>query len=330
MFSAILLVLSFSALFLYFRTSPLSGLSDYELSLSEFSHFSSKYSKSYPSDSEFFHRYQIFLDNSAYIRLSNQRLSDWTLGINEFADLTPQEFASKHLTYQGKEKTSTGPSFYHSGLGLPTIVDWQKSGAVTPIKNEGQCGACWAFSTTGAVEGIWEISGNPLVSLSEQQLIDCSSPYGNFGCNGGFMDNSFKYVVAKGLTSEANYPYTGASGKCNTAAEAKVVASISGYQDVVANSKNSLMGAVAQQPIAVAVDAIAWQTYASGVLTGNCGSQLNFAALIVGYNTVNVPNYWKVKNIWGTDWGQSGYILIGITSGEGLCGINKEPSYPLK
>ena len=142
------------------------------------------------------------------------------------------------------------------------------------------------------------------------------------------MDNAFKYVKAEGITSQENYPYEQKQNKCNTKAQEKVVAKITGYTDVAPNSKNSLMAAVAQQPVSVAVDATTWSSYAGGVITGSCGTQLNFAALIVGYNTVPIPNWWKVKNNWGTDWGTAGYVFIGIADGNGICGINMEASYP--
>ena len=303
-------------------------LSDYELSLQEFTDFSIKFSKQYATDAEFVRRFKIYRDNASYIRIFNLQSLDWTLGLNEFSDLTSEEFVSMHLTYDASRKEINEEISFHNGLGLPATVDWLTYGAVTGIKNEGSCGACWAFSTTGAVEGAWMIAGNPLVSLSEQQLIDCSSSYGNFGCSGGYMDTSFKYIVDYGITSEANYPYKGVNEKCNATAQGKPVARISGYVDVTPKDLNSLMAAVAQQPVSVIVDATTWSSYSGGVVTSNCGTQQNFAAVITGYNTVSSPNYWKVKNIWGTSWGQAGYISIGMSSGNGLCGINLGPSYP--
>jgi C1A family cysteine protease len=244
-----------------------------------------------------------------------------------FTDLTVKEFKDLYLTYKSRSEHKE-TTYSHNGLGLPTAVDWVQNGAVTPVKNEGsKCGACWAFSTTGAVEGAWKIAGNSLTFLSEQELIDCSGSFGNQGCSGGYMDNSFKYIIAKGITSDSIYPYTGKQQDCNAKAQAQVIAKISGYTDIPVNDKNSLMGAVANLPVAVAVDATTWSSYSGGVITGNCGSNLNFAALIVGYNTLSTPNWWKVKNDWGTDWGTAGYVFIGISAGNGICGINMEASF---
>ena len=327
-----ILIIGLALTFYNYYSSPLETLKlkSYDLEIEEFKNFILRHGKNYESEEDYFNRFQVFRDNSAYIRLFNSLQKSWTLGINQFSDLTPQEFKFRYLNYRTHESPDSESSlFYHDGSNLPASIDWTQKGAVTPIKNELQCGACWAFSATGAVEGAWQIAGNPLVSLSEQQLVDCSSSYGNFGCNGGLMDNSFKYMIAKGITSEQNYPYVGLTQNCKNQAAAKVVARITGYTDVTANSLNSLMAAVAQQPVSVAVDATTWQSYSSGVITGNCPTDLIFAALIVGYDTTTTPNAWKVKNIWGPTWGVAGYLFIEMSAGKGLCGINMEPSFPI-
>ena len=181
------------------------------------------------------------------------------------------------------------------------------------------------YSTVGGVEGIWSISGHSLVSLSTQQLIDCSG----FGCTGGSVEAGYKWIVSNGgLSTEAAYPITGTQHACNTTAPK--TAKISSYTDVAHNSLIALQTAAAQQPVSVNVEAdqAAWQLYRSGVVTSNCGTSLDHVVLVVGYSTAATPNYWIAKNSWGTAWGESAYIRIGMSEGSGVCGINMMPSFP--
>ena len=218
---------------------------------------------------------------------------------------------------------------------MPAAVDWTTQNAVTPVKNQGSCGSCWAFATTGAIEGIVAIRNRTLLSLSEQQLVDCDKT--SSGCEGGWPDRAFAYVnTNNGLCTEAAYPYTAQDGACrsNSCVESPLT-SITGYYDVPArNDDDALMRAVAQQPVSVAVNAnAAFQYYASGVFTAPCSGSINHAVLIVGYGITQtqVP-YWKIKNSWGTAWGEAGYIRLlrndSINGGAGLCGVNLYPSYP--
>jgi len=251
--------------------------------------------------------------------------------MNEMGDMTHEEFKTTKLGYNRVERpysrkmNSEGP---HEHISAPASVDWRTKNAVTPIKNQGQCGSCWAFSATGSMEGAVAIATGKLVSFSEQQLVDCSTKYGNQGCNGGLMDQAFEYVIAnKGLTTEANYAYTARDGTCNSAKAKAVAGSISKYVDVNALGNDAaLMSAVAVGPVSVAIEAdkTCFQFYSSGVLTDpSCGTQLDHGVLAVGYDSAS--KYWIVKNSWGTSWGMSGYILIG--QGLDECGINMEPSY---
>ena len=197
---------------------------------------------------------------------------------------------------------------------------------MTPIKNQEQCGSCWAFSTTGSVEGISFISTGTLPSVSEQQLVDCSGAEGNQGCNGGLMDYGFEYIIKnKGITGETNYPYTAKDGTC-AAAGKPVVATISGYKDVPVNSEVGLETAIVTQPVSVAVEAdqSVFQYYTGGVMDSACGTQLDHGVLAVGYGTEGGKEYFKVKNSWGADWGAKGYILLGRGAKfnpAGQCGI---------
>jgi len=217
---------------------------------------------------------------------------------------------------------------------LADVVDWRTKGAVTPIKDQGQCGSCWAFSTTGSTEAAHFLATGELVSLSEQNLMDCSTSYGNQGCNGGLMNNAFKYIIAnKGIDTEASYPYTAKDGTCHFTA-ANVGATVAGYKNVVAGSESSLQASVAIEPVSVAIDAShnSFQLYKSGVYyESKCSSSnLDHGVLAVGYGTTDdsaKTDYWIVKNSWGTSWGTAGYIQM-TRNNKNNCGIATSSSYP--
>ena len=312
------------------RPSPVA-LQQFMLEEQEFQSFINSHKKTYKDEAEYNARFRIFRDNLAYIRVFNSLGKDWTLGVNPLADLTGEEFKSMYTGYVRREGESSKNYADLSSVSVPASVDWTAKGAVTPVKNQGQCGSCWAFSTTGSVEGAWFLAGHSLISLSEQQLVSCSGSYGNMGCNGGLMDNAFKYIMANGIALESTYPYTARTGTCNKSLAAQVVVKISSYTDVTPDSPTDLEAAIAQQPVSVAVEAdqSSWQLYSSGTVSSNCGTNLDHGVLAVGYDTTASPPYYKVKNSWGASWGLSGFIQIAITSGKGVCGIQMEPSYPV-
>jgi C1A family cysteine protease len=256
--------------------------------------------------------------------------------------LSQEEFAQRFTGgYRTPDKMLRGNIAdyepYNTFVSLPAEIDWVAEGAVTGVKNQGQCGSCWSFSTTGAVEGAWFLAGHPLTSLSEQQLVDCSTAQGNQGCNGGMMDQAFEYIIQNGgICAETAYPYTATQGTC-ASTNCSSVAHISSYTDVQPNNETALMIAVSQQPVSVAVEAdgLDWQFYMGGIVTDSCGTNLDHGVLVVGYGTSYTgqpQDYWKVKNSWGSSWGEQGYIRLGRGSKfapHGECGILMDPSYPV-
>ena len=291
------------------------------------------------SPAEVSHRREIYSQNLVKITAHNQGNSTWTMGVNKFADLTTAEFAA---LYTGGFRAAAVAAPKHANLRVPVganpaSVDWTTKGAVTPVKDQGQCGSCWAFSTTGSTEGAWFLAKKSLVSLSEEQLVDCSDAEGNQGCNGGLMDYGFQFIIDnKGITTEAAYPYTaggGTSGTCQTGKP--VAATITTFTDVPANTELALETAIVQQPVSVAVEADqdVFQFYTSGVMTGTCGTQLDHGVLAVGYGTDTTGGeFYKVKNSWGASWGEAGYIRLGRGAKfnpSGQCGIQMVASYPV-
>ncbi|XP_004505502.1 senescence-specific cysteine protease SAG39-like [Cicer arietinum] len=297
------------------------------------------YAKVYKDSQEKDKRSKIFTQNINYIQAFNNAGNNkpYKLGINQYADLTNEEFISSRNKFKGHMCSSiirTTTFKYQNVTAVPSTVDWRKKGAVTPVKNQGQCGCCWAFSAVAATEGIHKLSTGKLISLSEQELVDCDTKGVDQGCEGGLMDDAFKFIIQNhGLDTEAQYPYQGVDGTCYANEASVHAATITGYEDVPANNEQALQKAVANQPISVAIDASGsdFQFYKSGVFTGSCGTELDHGVTAVGYGVSNDgTKYWLVKNSWGTDWGEQGYIRMqrGVDAAEGLCGIAMQASYP--
>lgn len=292
-----------------------------------------QHSKIYNDFNEEKVRYTIWADNLRRIAEYNGKNTGVFLKMNHLGDLTTTEFKSLYNNYN-RPYNKTGSTFLPpSHATAPDTVDWRNQGYVTPVKNQQQCGSCWAFSTTGSLEGQHFKKTGDLVSLSEQQLVDCSRKYGNMGCNGGLMDNAFKYIKANGgIDTEESYPYTGKDGTCKYN-PGNVGATVTGYTDIPEGDEEALKQAVATVgPISVAIDAshFSFQFYHTGVYNEpSCSSsQLDHGVLAVGYGTYQGKDYWLVKNSWGSGWGLKGYIRM-TRNKHNQCGIASSASYPL-
>jgi len=285
----------------------------------QFSSWVSEHGKTYESTVDFFNRFNIFKANLDYINQRNAENLGFTLAPNQFTDLTNEEFRAlmtrpswRPAVEELNEEPSPNPE--------PTNVDWRDKGAVQKVKDQGQCGSCWAFSATGAIESITFLKNGTLPNLAEQQMVDCDKAQS--GCNGGMESDAIEWVARNGgQCAEKDYPYTARDGTCK-----KTCKPIATVKSVVRFSTEAkLQTNIINQPCTVAVDAGSsdWQSYHGGVYAGKCGKQLNHAILAVGYT----PTYWIVKNSWGSSWGASGYIFL--KRGSNICGVASEPSYPV-
>ena len=303
-----------------------------------FLNFKNKYNKTYDSIHTHEYRYAIFLENLDIINDHNTNNNDWKMDINSFADLTRDEFASTYINGFNmpdldKKAFMVNDYFETVSKDLPESWDWVEKGAVTPVKDQAQCGSCWAFSTVGSLEGAYFLSSGKLVSFSEQELVDCSSSYGNQGCNGGLMDDAFKYVIDKGICKEKSYPYKAVDGSCKKCTS---VFKIKSFVDIIPNDESALAQAVYNQPVSIAIEAdqSVFQFYSSGVLTSSeCGTNLDHGVTLVGFgvDSNTGKKFWKVKNSWGSSWGENGYIRLekDIENKTGMCGLTLMASYPV-
>jgi len=294
-----------------------------------FTRFVEQYGKQYEVE-HFFSKYNTFKTNLNNVLAHNAKGASYSLAINEFGDLSSAEFKAKFLKLKPLNNYYARSVMAKdlSKVKVPNAdsLDWRTRGAVTPIKNQGQCGSCWAFSATGSIEGAWFNKTNKLVSVSEQQLVDCSGPTGNEGCNGGLMDLAFEWVIQNGgICTEDDYPYTGVDGTCQTTCKPAV--KLSGYQTVTPGNEGDLFKAVNLTPVSVAIEAdqYAFQFYSGGVFDAQCGTQLDHGVLAVGYGVDGGKPYWIVKNSWGTSWGEKGYIRM--IRNKNQCGIAAQPVY---
>lgn len=309
----------------------------------EWTAFKNTYSKIYTDAAEEGYRRDVWEDHRRYIQQHNleadRGLHTFRVGVNKYADMPNWEFRQKMLGYIPRNRTISSHAqnqlvFNRVRRQIPDQVDWREAGYVTPVKDQGQCGSCWAFSSTGALEGQWFKRTGDLISLSEQNLVDCDTEI-NQGCNGGFMQLAFIYIAQNdGIDTESSYPYEARDGPCRFT-RGNVGADVIGYRDITPyESESALQEAVATiGPISVAMDAeLSFQLYESGVYyEPRCTSRyelLNHAVTAIGYGSTADGDYWLVKNSWGTSWGESGFARMARNRGNN-CGIATDASYPL-
>lgn len=288
-----------------------------------FTDFEARYKKVYATEAERAHRFRIFKENLIRADELNRLNGERAFGVTKFSDLHPDEFRAMYLMPEPLDvsKLPEAPLAQVPIADVPVdTFDWRDKNVVTPVKNQEQCGSCWAFSATEEIESVWALAGNTLVSLAPQQIVDCDTTC--YGCNGGWPYLAYQYVIkAGGMEAETSYPYKGIDGNCNFN-RSKVVAHISSWRYVsrMAGDENSTMlpFVYSTAPLSVCVDAASWQLYNGGVLR-TCGQSIDHCVQITGFSTVNGLPVWNVRNSWGADWGNQGYIYV--ERNRNLCAI---------
>ncbi|GMI84320.1 hypothetical protein like AT3G45310 [Hibiscus trionum] len=315
-----------------FESSVLSVLGDTRHAIS-FARFAYKHGKKYESVEEMKLRFQVFKENLDLIRSTNKKGLSYTLGVNQFADLSWEEF-QKHMLGAAQNCSATLKGNHQlTDAVLPESKDWREAGIVSPVKYQGPCGSCWTFSATGALEAAYHQAFGKEISLSEQQLVDCAGAFNNFGCNGGLPSQAFEYIKYNGgLETEEAYPYTAEDGVCKFSAE-NVGVNVLDSVNITMGSEDELKHAVAfVRPVSVAFQVIpSFRLYRRGVFSNEaCGStsqDVNHAVLAVGYGVENGVPYWLIKNSWGSKWGDHGYFKMEM--GKNMCGVATCASYPV-
>jgi len=302
----------------------ITDLPELELRSQLFQSWMNTYNKRY-SKPEAFVRFAIWNQNYDIVQEHNAKNLSWTLETNQFADLNTEEFSALYLGFRPSLQAIDNVEILDES-DTPNDIDWRNKGAVTDVKNQGGCGACYAFASAVSLEGLRYNKQQKLESLSAAQIRDCSGSYGNQGCNGGSMTASFDYTKASGLRTWASYPYSGSQGSCKGASGS--VVKNRAYTNVQ-QSSSQLKSAVNRLPVAVGIEASgsAFQMYKTGTISSGCGNKLDHAITIVGYS----GDHWIVKNSWGAAWGINGYVQIALgdqLSGAGICGINSAATYP--
>jgi hypothetical protein len=306
-------------------------------------------------NNHFGHIFTNWLNNDKFIENTNSQNLSYVVGHNAFSGYNSEEFGvlmgfKKNNNYKlriNEEEIHNENNYILDEL--PKSVDWRNT-CVTPVKDQGQCGSCWSFSTTGALECAFFNKYDKLISFSEQQLVDCDNfkngGRGDHGCNGGLMDNAFKFINKYGgLCIEDEYPYssgnTKTEGTCQKTCQLVSGSKIVSYVDIIPDSDETMMSALTKQTVSIAInaDSLDFQMYKSGVFVGKCSADLDHGVLAVGFGTENGLDYYIVKNSWGVSWGDSGYIYLGrgndpvsgtpYNDGHGQCGILMEASYPV-
>ncbi|CAN8303988.1 unnamed protein product [Cochlearia groenlandica] len=313
-----------------------------------------QFSRVYSNELEQKARFDVFKNNLRFIENFNKEGNrTYKLGVNKFADWSEDEFFATHTGLKGVNNENSPEEWFHEMMVVAPSwnwnreddhdqvsddfgesKDWRYEGAVTPVRYQGPCGGCWAFSAVAAIEGLTKITQGNLVPLSEQQLIDCDIGYFDNGCRGGIMSEAFKYIIQNGgIASEESYPFQGYQGMCWP--NARPVASIRGFQTVPRDNERALLEAVSRQPVSVSIDAYGpgFMHYSGGVYDEPyCGTRVNHAVTFVGYGvSQDGVKYWLAKNSWGESWGENGYIRIrrDVDWPQGMCGLAQYAFYPI-
>jgi C1A family cysteine protease len=290
-----------------------------------------KHGKVYADASDEAHRLSVFIATYERIQAWNAAGNTAVLAVNKFSDLSNEEFGALYTgAFPAPQSVVDANLASFTNVGdTPTTWDWRTKGAVTPIKNQGQCGSCWAFSTVASCESLWFINGNTLTSYSEQQIVSCNTGT-NQGCNGGYPYLAMQYVAKEGLETEADYPYTATNGKCTYDASKATTGIDTGSSFVTPKNPGDLETAIYSQPIVVLVEADqdVFQSYSSGIIGAGCGAATDHAITAIGYDA----DSFIIKNSWGTDWGNQGYVQISSSTsfngGLGACGVLSQPQFP--
>jgi len=303
----------------------------------KFDEWVSRYNKVYGQE-EYEYRLGVFQSNLQLVMEYNLAEGNPVFGITKFMDLTPDEFRSQYLLPKGRIEHKNKPLIEVPQFTLddvPVRYDWNDKKAVTPVYDQAQCGSCWAFSATEAIESQWFLAGHTLTSLSPQQIVDCDKGRGDDGCNGGDTPTAYEYVIsAGGMDTMATYPYTAEDDTCAFKA-ADVAATIKGWTYITQNKNETEMQLklLANGPLSICVDATIWQFYVGGVISTLCGTALDHCVLITGYDDAYVDWFdetvqiWRIRNSWGSDWGYSGYVYV--ERGYDYCGVAEEVTIPL-
>jgi cathepsin L len=324
-----------------FAFAAIAGLAAAEMTaeMTNYMNYISQYEKSYDSMEDFYGRFQLFQKTEANLAKLNSKNSQATFGHNAFSDWTRQEY----MSMLGLRYEETPAELYiNKDANLESTsgdsVDWRDvSGVVTPVKDQGQCGSCWAFSATEAVESAYVIAGNDQVIMSPQELVDCSKGIlSNHGCNGGMYYNAWKWEKTHMAMKESDYPYVSGTTKEADANcsydESKGVTFVSGYEQVSADT-DSIKAAIKDHgPVSIAINAetSVFQSYKTGIITeaDGCPTKIDHAVLAVGYGYEGDQGYFIVRNSWNTIWGDEGYVKLGMAEGAGVCGMNQVVYYP--
>jgi C1A family cysteine protease len=319
--------------------------------IDRFEEWSNHFNIKFLDDNHYLELFKKWRENDVFINNINSQNLTYILDHNQFSGMNTDDFR-KYLNLSKISDTDYAFSrifLTEPVTNLPSYVNWLEQGSVTPVKDQGQCGSCWSFSSTGALEGAYFNKVGELVSFSEQQLVDCDTLKNggkDHGCNGGLMDNAFSWIHNNGgLCSESDYPYISGvsktSGTCNKDCSIVKNSKVNSFVDIPPSSDDFMLSALVKQPVSIAIEADerAFQLYKSGVFTGTCGTKLDHGVLAIGYGTQDSNDYYIVKNSWGVSWGMNGYILLGrginptthlpYNNGDGQCGILLQASYPV-